>query len=231
MYDIQFNGIFAKDLKLLVKDRPDIPAPKKRSEKIEISGKDGTLIERDGTYEDIIINVPFNYMATQTTWAEIYRKAKAWLLSEGNFELILSDDPDYFYKVKDVEIEPNERLSMRVGSFSANFLCNPYQYVISGKREYIPTEVIYNHFLKSHPTYAIRGEGICALNVNGNVFTVNVSEHVNIDTDRMLAYKDSEIRNTMVTGKYEDLYLLPGKNEITYTEGFDVKVIPNWRCL
>ena len=52
-----------------------------------------------------------------------------------------------------------------------------------------------------------------------------------IDTDRMIAYReDGTLQNTSVTGKYEDLYLLEGENDIEITGG-TVKVIPNWRCL
>ena len=48
----------------------------------------------------------------------------------------------------------------------------------------------------------------------------------------MIAYQmDGTMENTSVTGDYEDLYLKPGYNEIEITEGFEAKVIPNWRSL
>lgn len=80
--------------------------------------------------------------------------------------------------------------------------------------------------------YMISGEGACVLTVNGKTMTADVRQNITIDTDRELAYrKDKTLSNTAVSGKYDDLYLQEGENEITITEGFDLKIIPNWRCL
>ena len=51
-------------------------------------------------------------------------------------------------------------------------------------------------------------------------------------TDRLMAYrKDGELMNTSVYGDYAELHLLPGENTVYISRGFDLKVIPNWRCL
>ena len=74
-------------------------------------------------------------------------------------------------------------------------------------------------------------EGMCTLTVNGNTMTANVGQNLTIDTDRMIAYRsDGTLNNTQVTGNYEDMYLLNGENEISFSGG-ELKVIPNWRCL
>ena len=69
------------------------------------------------------------------------------------------------------------------------------------------------------------------LTVNGKTMTADVGQKITIDTDRELAYRKDKLSNTAVSGKYDDLYLQEGENEITITEGFDLKIIPNWRCL
>ena len=47
----------------------------------------------------------------------------------------------------------------------------------------------------------------------------------------MIAYRsDGTLNNTQVKGNYEDMYLLNGENEISFSGG-ELKVIPNWRCL
>lgn len=62
--------------------------------------------------------------------------------------------------------------------------------------------------------------------------TANVNGHLIIDTDRMLTYRqDGKLENASVKGDYEDLYLEEGENMIRITPGFELKVIPNWRCL
>ena len=57
---------------------------------------------------------------------------------------------------------------------------------------------------------------------------MTVSGATVVDTDRMITYTKSnmQLRNTRLTGDYEDLYLVPGDNTI---EGTGVKIIPNWR--
>ena len=72
---------------------------------------------------------------------------------------------------------------------------------------------------------------MCTLEVNGNRMTANVGQNLTIDTDRMVAYRqDGTLQNTAVTGKYEDLYLTEGEIDIGISTGFDLKIIPNWRC-
>ena len=59
-----------------------------------------------------------------------------------------------------------------------------------------------------------------------------VQGNLTIDTERMLAYNESGVlKNTMVTGNYEDLLLMEMENTISCSMGFDLSIIPNWRCL
>ena len=78
----------------------------------------------------------------------------------------------------------------------------------------------------------ITGEGECILQVNGSQMKANVGQNLVIDTDRLMAYrKDGKLMNTSVYGDYAELHLLPGENTVYISRGFDLKVIPNWRCL
>jgi len=43
--------------------------------------------------------------------------------------------------------------------------------------------------------------------------------------------RDGTINNIALTGNYKDLYLKEGPNNFTWTSGFTIKLIPNWRCL
>lgn len=120
----------------------------------------------------------------------------------------------------------------RIGNFTANFkTLDGLQYLVDGTREYDIKDVLWNQYLTCHPTYKITAEGMCTLTVNGNTMTANVGQNLTIDTDRMIAYRsDGTLNNTQVKGNYEDMYLLNGENEISFSGG-ELKVIPNWRCL
>lgn len=228
--DIEFNGTIASDLKLLIKEEISVPSPKQKYEEYEISGKDGDMIVSGGHYDDIQITIPFNY-AEYDEWGSIYRNAKRWLNAKGSQKLKLSRMDNYFYKVKRAEIGNEKRSVSHAGSFEAVFACDPYTYLESGLMELSAGE-LYNANELSHPNYMITGNGSCTLTVNGKTMKATVGQNLTIDTDRMIAYRvDGTMMNTSVTGDYEDLYLQPGENTVSITNGFDVKIIPNWRCL
>lgn len=229
---MEFNETKASEIGLKVKERPSIPAPEENIEFITVPGRDGSLTIRDGTVKDIVINITFTFYTKPELFAEIFRKAKKWLLGKGKKRLEFSDDTDFFYQVRNVTIGTSERTARVIGEFTAEFSCCGCQYLIDGVREHKLEEVRYNPHFIAHPIYKIKGEGKCTLNVNGNVLKANIGQNLTVDTELMIAYReDGTLANTEVSGDYENLYLLEGENKIDITDGFELKVIPNWRCL
>lgn len=226
------NGRTNTDLGLIVEERPNIPAPNFRTEKVKIPGRDGEMVINKGIIEDITITVSFAFLCKPDKWQERFREARRWLLENKDNRLLLSDNDGFYYKVKETIIGTGEREARRIGKFEAEFLCNGYEYLIAGTREYDIKDVLYNPYYLSKPIFLISGEGMCDLKVNGNKMQANVGQNLTIDTDLMIAYRiDGEMANTDVTGDYEDLYLQEGDNQIEITDGFEMKIIPNWRCL
>lgn len=229
-YSVAFKGQSCNEFDLLVKKRPDIPAPKRRITEIEVAGRDGVLIQADEVYEQITIPVQFNFMVDKKNWLETFRKAKAWLRGSGRLEM--SDDEDFFYKVLYCEITDSERTSQRLGNFVANFVCEPYNYANRGAIFMEPALAEYNPYLISHPVYHIEGSGTTSLIVNGVPVSVSVTDSITIDTDRMIAFDASnQVANTSLIGDYADLYLQEGDNTISIGAGFTLTVQPNWRTL
>lgn len=230
MYDLEFNGVTAGSLGVKVAYRPDMPTPEKRIEQIEIPGRDGSLIETDGAYDDIAIEVEMNFVIARELWGAQFRRVKQWLADTGNLKF--EDDQGFFYKIKNVVIDTTERTVREAGEFTVSFLADPYTYVDSGQREMTAAEVAFNDYSLAKPTYKITGEGVCTLTVNGNAMTANVGQNLTIDTDLMIAYRaDGTTQNTEVTGDYDGLWLPPGENSVSITSGFNLTIIPNWRCL
>lgn len=231
MYLIEYAGQTNTQYQIYA-TRPNIPATKRKYTEYKIPGRDGTLYDYEETVEDITIAVKFGFFCKPELWGAKFRAAKQWLIGSEFGNLILGDDPDVFYKVKNVLIGTAEREVHDIGEFEVSFVCDGCQYIRTGQNEYTPDSVLINPYWTSKPIYKIIGEGECTIDVNGKTMSATVGQNLVIDTDLMLSYRtDGTTQNTNVTGNYEDLYLKNGKNTISISEGFDLKVIPNWRCL
>lgn len=231
MYLIKRNGKTNREMGILA-TRPSIPSTEYQYETYDIPGRDGQLYHELSAVKDIPIKIKFSFACKQEKWQEKFRKARKWLLKKEDNYLELSDDTDYFYIVKHTKIEESEREVKEIGEFEVEFICDGYQYLKTGLHEYEKEEILYNPYAIAHPVYFITGNGKCTLTVNGKEMTAEVGQNLTINTDLMLAYrKDGTIRNTAVKGDYQDLFLQEGDNTITITNGFKLKVRPNWRSL
>lgn len=218
--------------KITVAYRPDFPAPEPRYTDTQVPGRDGALTEFDGTYSDIAVDVEMNYITNPQNWHAAWREVKRYLLKGGIRELRFSDDLSFYYKCKKIVLGTNEREFRHTAVFTATFTLAPYEYLTDGKERYPYQVCAFNRYKLCKPIYFITGEGMCTLTVNGNEMTANVGQNLTIDTDLQLAYRtDGTLQNTEVTGNFDELYLLPGENTISVTDGFDLKIQPNWRCL
>ena len=155
-----------------------------------------------------------------------------WL--KGTKTVSYSDMPDYFFKVKKVEIDDALRKYGIYGNLTAEFTCEPGIYLKSGEKAQtvVSGAKLKNPHSVCSPLYKISGEGVLTLTVNGKKVTANVGQNLTIDAELMMAYRqDGTIQNTALTGDYEELFLQPGDNTITFSSGFTVSIIPRWRIL
>ncbi len=232
MFYFMLNDDPSYNHKIVVARRPDFPAPRPRYTDTNVPGVDGSYTEFDGTYGDIDVNIEMNYITSPSNWHSAWREIKRYLLNGGIRELQLSDDLSFYYVCKKVILDTNEREFVNTAAFTATFTLAPYEYLVSGKEKY-PYELCkFNQYEICRPTYFITGEGMCTLSVNGKEMTANVGQNLTINTALQLAYRtDGAMQNTQVTGVFTDLYLQSGDNSISITDGFDLKIQPNWRCL
>ena len=66
--DIEYNNIRGSTLKIFARERPSIPAPRKRRKEITIPGRDGSLYTTEEDYEPTEIPVRFNYIGPPEEW-------------------------------------------------------------------------------------------------------------------------------------------------------------------
>lgn len=227
-YFILYNNETNLDFNLSIIDRPSKPAPEMEYETVKVPG--GKTLYREKGYKDVEITIEFNFLSKDATeWDKDFRAIKKWLLTMGNNKLKFSDDFEVYYRVNSVIIDTPERLIRRGGKFTAIFTCESYVYYDDYELEL--RNIFYNSCLISKPVYRIVGEGYLTFNINNNLIKANVGQELIIDTDKGLCYKEGVVDNLALEGRYEDMYLLEGENFFSWTEGFEIYIIPNLRCL
>lgn len=230
-YFTLYNNIKDRDAGVTPVSRPNIPAANEKTEEVEIAGRDGKYYRNEGTLEDIDIEIEYNFASRNADdWAEDLRRAKKWLKS-GNGKLAFSDDVGYFYKVKKITIGTAERIAKRIGKFKVTFTCEGYLYLSEGQTARELGDKLYNAFEICKPIYEIIGEGNCVFIVNGIENKINIGGSITINTELGICYTAlKETANRRLAGYYEDMYLKEEENTFSITDGFTVKIIPNWRC-
>lgn len=228
MYYIEFNNKKSTYFTgLSVITRPVIPIPQRRYEEIDVEGRDGIDYRNIGTIDDINITVNFNLRSTQESIHKILTEIKHWLFSNSGInELILSDNKEYFYKVKKVTMTDVSRTTKRIYAFSVTFCCEGYTYDYNSCHNAIDCGVettvnIPPLVTEAKPEYIITCDDICELIVNGKQCRTNpIDGKIRIDTKNELCYKsDGNIDNSMLSGEYDNLYLFSGQNTVS--------VVPN----
>lgn len=194
-----------------------------------IPGRKGTVTVHTGTYSDTTILCHL-HIENEFEMIELaYLETKIWL--ESTKKISFSDNPGVFYKVKKVTVEKMSKSYGRFGTFDVTFVCDPGEYIAEGSNEYQLQEIAFNPYSECCPVYKVSGNGTCILEVNGCKMRANVTKELTIDTELTLAYSGENINNTAVSGDYEKIHLKSGKNSISITDSFEIKVVPNWRIL
>ena len=115
-----------------------------------IPGRNGDLIEDEGAYQDIVIEIQFNFIE----WDDFNNKVrcvKQWLNNITDYKLRFEEDYNYFYKVKYVIVDNIERELEGLGSFKIKFVCDPFQYLLHGlsKSTFISPSTVYSGYEES----------------------------------------------------------------------------------
>lgn len=201
-------------------------------EEIEIPGRAGCLTKRTGIYSDTIIENELEFATQNIALNELKRlETERWIKSIK--KVTYSDMKNYYFRVKKVEVEFKRKYGFW-GNVKVVFTCDPGLYTVNGLEELLlkTGEKLKNPHGTSAPIYKILGEGMCTLTVNGKSVTANIGQNLTINTERMLCYRtDGTMQNAAMTGKYENLYLKEGENTISFSSGFQVFVVPNWRVI
>ena len=220
---IEYNNSTCEDHWCFLNDYPKFSGGSKVYNTYAIPGMDGELVERKDYLSNLQIECTFSIVSKR--FMDVVRNIRLWLSGSGT--LVISDSPDIFYKVLKVEYGDISREIRKFGTFLTSFICMPFEFLKFGQNPV--GSVMFNPADLAKPVYTITGEGVCILTVNGYEFTVNIGQKAVINSELMLSYKnDGQLINADVTGDYEELWLPPGENTVSVSEGFSLSIVPQW---
>ena len=235
-YDLDFQpdsgiGHKASDFGLIMEEYPKIPASERVYNSYEIPGRAGELVQDTKTRKNIPLPVELTMLTVpdnQLEYRDYIRQIQKWL--KGSGWLQLSDEQDTRYKVLTTQNGVSDRITPIYGKVDAVFTLEPYEYVNSGFLEHDISDIKFNGYDLCKPVYEISGNATGTLTVNGVQFKIKSIERLTIDSALQLTWTtaNGEVKNTAISGDYEDLWIPSGDVAITATPGLTVKIKPRW---
>lgn len=222
-----YNGIDSRIMGVIVTAMPPTVRAAQRVESVKVPGRDGSLHETDGSYD--------NY--TKTMECAIKNRQKiddiaAWLTGSG--EIIFSSEPDKVYRVTISNTISIAQMMRTFQKFQVSFDTYPFKYSVNRFDEALelekPAVILGKGTVYSQPVITVYGSGAVTLTINGADYPLdNVDGYVTINSEIEECYKDAINMNNIFSAD-EFPRLEPGENTISWTgEVEKIEIQPNWR--
>ena len=233
-----FRGIDSRDIGVVVEDMFDVHRPKRNAQTIQVPGRDGRLMQDDGTYDTYTISGKINCFGAPLS--DVY----AWLSGSG--DLILGDEPTRSIRASATAQIKNTRFRCDgcYDSLQVSFDCQPFRYHVEqteGANDIpltsSPATVSNPGTYKSAPRIKITGTGTVVLTIGTQIVEIEGLEGgIIIDSELRECFNLTEtaLLNGKVTLMDEDFpTLAPGANIISWTGTgvTGITITPRWRDL
>lgn len=226
---IILNGVKNTSVEgLMIQALPSITKPQIRTKIETIDGRDGDITTKLGysAYnKQVLIGLYGPYNIDEVI---------SYFNTEGT--VTFSNEPDKYYHYAIYEQIDFERL-IRFRQATVILHVQPFKYSLSeSKIEHAiknNSEVQVNNSgnIFSKPVLTLTGSNTCEVYLNNSqAFSIDlgINDTITIDTDAMEAYTGTTLRNRIVTGSYENLYLPPGVNILKFTGSVTNCIIENY---
>lgn len=219
---IVYGGEASSDYGMVVAEAPAYERPKRKETIFTVPGRNGTILFQEDAWEDVTRSYKVWLAEEQNdSLVEKVDALEAWLNSQNGYTRLEDNfEPDVYrlaYYSGGDEFSNN---MTQYGEANLNFTCRPERFLKSGETAIAVT----NGSTLTNPTkYASKplihieaDTEIVSITINGKTITAEVADYINIDCDRMDAYRlVAENRNNKISGTF--LTIPPGENVITVT--------------
>ena len=228
-FDIIINDTYKlRDEKVYMPSRPAIPSNEERIEYSEIPGRDGSVSYSDG-YKDREFPIDFN-VYDESNVNNKMRKINPIFVNAKTIRF--TDDPNIFYKVKQMRVADKERPFPSLYNFTVDTTIEPFDYMVSGtyKIQAKNGDVIENQgTYESRPIITVFGMGTATVSIGAYSFTIeNLNSSATINSEIFKCYKGNLNIGTQVKGSFPLLEV--GTNKIVLPSNVThIEIVPNWR--
>lgn len=228
-FDIIINETYKlRDNKIYMPSRPAIPSNEERIEYNEIPGRDGSVSHSDG-YKDREFPIDFNAYDESNVNNKMREINPIFINAK---TIRFTDDPNIFYKVKQMRVADKERPFPTLYNFTVDTTLEPFDYLLSGTHKItaVNGDVIENQgTYMSTPIITVYGMGEVNISIGAYSFYIkNLNGSATINSEILKCYRGTENIGTQVKGSFpifdvgSSKIKLPGN--VTHLE-----IIPNWR--
>ena len=220
---IVYGGEASSDFGMVVAQAPSFDKPSRKMTTYTVPGRNGAVLFQQDAFDDVTRSYQvWLTLDAEQNLTESVNAISAWLNSKTGYQRLEdSFEPETFRLAYYKGGQNVENHLMQYGETTIQFICRPERFyknaedpieVTSGDSLYNPTR------FKSKPLIHIETASTqtVTVSINGHTITANVDDYINIDCERMNAYRqEGENKNTDISGEFPTID--PGANGIVIT--------------
>ena len=234
---ILWAGTSNNDVGMVVEHHPRVILPKRKQEIQSVPGRSGDIILYQDAYENYEQSYPvFIDGRSRGSLYKVLPKISDWLLGHSGYQRL---EDSYFPDVYRMAYYTGgaEFISIlkEYGEGTLTFNCAPEKFYKIGERSISISngQIITNPSLfPAKPLITVKGSGSGVLKFGSNQLSISaIGGTLMIDIRDHKAYSGSTNKNSVITGRYENM-VLKGKTTISWTGGItSVSLVPRWWTL
>lgn len=217
---IVYGGESSTDYGIVVGESPAFDKPTRKQTIYQIPGRNGSVLFQEDAFEDVTRSYRVWLAEDNGELTDKVNAFTSWLFSKkGYTRLEDSFEPDIFRLAYYSGGQNISNEMTQYGETTISFVCRPERFYKSGEMPIDVTGgvVLFNPTnFNSKPLIHIEGSGVVTVQIASRTITADVADYINIDCDRMNAYRDpTENRNDKISGTFP--IIEPGTNTVTIT--------------
>ena len=215
---IVWGGVNSSNYGIVVEECPAFDKPKIRTDVFNIPGRNGSVLFQDGSFDDVTrtykiwVDENTQYdsggQIVSGTLADRVNAFTSALYSKQGYQKLTDNfEPDTFRLAYLTGGQTFTNELLMYGKSTLQFTCRPERFLKSGETgsDYVNGDTITNPTLfDSKPLIHIEASNTTVtVTLGGKTITAEVVDYINIDCDRMNAYRaSSENRNDKISGNF-----------------------------